>query len=80
MGSNWQPINSKEANILPVPFEDVLICFKSRGSDEQQVCVGWYESPGIWEGYSPYDYDRSVATHWMPLPEAPAQQEVDNGK
>lgn len=70
MGSNWQPTETAPDN------EFVLI------SDELGDMYVAHSQFGYWYTWIDWihpDLEIKNVTHWMPLPEAPTQQEVDNG-
>lgn len=71
MGNSWQPIET-----APKDYVEILL-YGTRG----QAVGYWDNDEDTWitdyRGKGNFDY--VIATHWMPLPEAPAQQEVDNG-
>lgn len=60
-------ISAKER--LPESFERVLVCRKSRSG--LMIEEGVYEMNGYWKVYG---RRAKTVTHWMPLPEAPEEE------
>ena len=63
MAQEWISVK----DMLPTSIEDVLVW------DGEHISVGWYDTYS--KGWTSYLGSIDGATHWMPLPEPPKEEE-----